>query len=325
MNRPEKKAKKEPLSFLDQGAQKKLLASNNMQVWEEAYQKCVPFKYSKSRYSPKKVDASEDKKEIPAPRVYVIPRIRTQSYKIPLEGVDDPTTIVYCPISKGYGMQGLSTFSLGPSCDPKNPFLVLVNGAYSKVIAVEHLEGKGCFDLKRKNFWKRARKPLFTIEMEGFDKIRVNQKLFDLSSWLNDNRQLWYPEWSKWSKHVTFYGEGSFHWSKTPTVTYCNPYLQEDLQEDSKALQFIDFATWKQQYYIQPGLQLMESRWEWKYLVSLLKSGRVIALTHPEGHAFPPQQPLQLSLLQELIDSKEDFCTMPYVVAFKLSSLASRF
>lgn len=81
--------------------------------------------------------------------IYFIPRERGgPSYKsVPLEGVinDD---VQYCPISKGYPMQDVSSFTLGPIVGEG---LCLVNSAFSKSICIMHIEGGGKVDLKRKN------------------------------------------------------------------------------------------------------------------------------------------------------------------------------
>jgi len=82
--------------------------------------------------------------------IYVVPRIKTRpSYlSIPLIGVDI-NSVQYCPISKGFPMQDVSSFTLGPIVGEG---LCLVNAAFSKSICIAHIEGGGFPDLKSNSF-----------------------------------------------------------------------------------------------------------------------------------------------------------------------------
>lgn len=78
----------------------------------------------------------------PEPPIYIIPRLRCVSYKdISLEVVTIDE-VVYCSISKGLPLNGVSSFWVGPFVG-SDVGVCLVNMAFSKEIAICHIEGGG--------------------------------------------------------------------------------------------------------------------------------------------------------------------------------------
>jgi hypothetical protein len=188
-----------PLSIYD---------SKDSQLWECAYDTTMDKKYKKNtrRYSKKIVGKPMDCKE---PPIFLIPRQRGgPSYKnINLEGVDIEN-VQFCLISKGFGMQDVSSFTLGPIVGEG---LCLVNAAYSKSVCVMHLIGGGYVDLKRKNFWHSGKsKRKIELKTRVADETLLNciqvakelvmivdGKEYNIETWLRENEKEWLPEWEK--------------------------------------------------------------------------------------------------------------------------------
>src|SRR5665647_177287 len=134
-----------------------LLDRMDPEEWERAYQATMDPKYKKGgRNYSTKIHGKKWTGE-GGPPIFLIPRERGgPSYKqINLEGCES-TDLQFCPISKGFGMQDVSSFTLGPVIGEG---LCVVNASFSKVIAVHHIEGGGVLNLTRKNLWKRTSKP----------------------------------------------------------------------------------------------------------------------------------------------------------------------
>lgn len=139
------------------------------------------------------------------PRIYVIPA--GPSYlTMPLSD-DDPNTLHYCPISKGFSMQDVSSFSLGPIvCEG----LCLVNATFSKSITIAHIEGGGCLNLNRKNFWQR-KGALCQINPIDDQYMLVDGVRFHIATWLLQTEiGLRYPECDRWRRSIALYSRGDF-------------------------------------------------------------------------------------------------------------------
>src|SRR5438132_13889724 len=169
-----------------------LFLSSDPHKWEQAYQQVMDKKYAKGtrNYSKKIVVPPwlpwQGKGD---PPVYIIPRQRGgPSYKKHLLEGAQASDLQYCLISKGFPMQDLSSFTLGPIVGEG---LCLVNSAFSKSICVEHIEGGGRCDLSHKNFWRRASKPDRKISLINEKQMLVDGQVVDIKTWLKDNEKLW--------------------------------------------------------------------------------------------------------------------------------------
>ena len=120
--------------------------SPDKKAWEKLYDQVLCDKYKKNTRSYSKILPD---KTFENPPIFLIPRERggPSFYDVELNGYNSDD-LFYGMISKGYGMQNISSFSLGPVIGEG---LCVVNSAFSKAIHVMHLEG-GQVDLKRKNY-----------------------------------------------------------------------------------------------------------------------------------------------------------------------------
>ena len=273
--------------------------------WELAYKQVMDSKYAKgSRNYNKKIQGLEWTGSHQPP-IYVIPRQRGgPSYKKhKLEGAN-PEDLHYALISKGFPMQDLSSFTLGPIVGEG---LCLVNSAFSKCICIEHIEGGGCLDLSSKNFWKRSSKPQRSIQLVNCQQMLVNGDLVNIKTWLEINKSLWFDEWEKWRKSVALCGLGDFHW-----IDYsdCIGYYYRG--------QFLDFVDWKIECYIRPSYQLLSTNQAFLFLINVLNNKRALGLVHPKGMEDEIIKPLTKEYVKELFTSKSEMCCQPYVVAGKL-------
>ena len=169
-----------------------LFDSDDPLVWERAYEQTMEKKYAKgSRNFGRTIHGTPCKD----PQIFLIPRVRGgPSYKKnDLQGTD-PSELQYCPISKGFSMQNVSSFTLGPIIGEG---LCLVNAAFSKCICIGHLEGGGKVDLKRKNFWKSSKHPIRKIKIKNNILVVDNISYYNLYKWLQNNEDLWYQEWEE--------------------------------------------------------------------------------------------------------------------------------
>jgi hypothetical protein len=109
------------------------------------------------------------------------------SYKsLALENVSNDQ-VFYTPASKGYSVQKVSSFTLGPVVEEG---LCLVNAAFSKCICISHIEGGGKVDYKRKCFWRPSRTPQRVIERIGEENMVVDGELHSIREWLEENEDL---------------------------------------------------------------------------------------------------------------------------------------
>ena len=87
-------------------------------------------------------------------------------------------------------MQDVSSFTLGPVVGHG---LNVVNSAFSKCIAIKHIDGSGLFTEVNKKFWKKNKKiPVRTIINISNDKMNVDGIIVDKIDWLENNKNLWY-------------------------------------------------------------------------------------------------------------------------------------
>ena len=149
-------------------------------AWELVYQNTMDKKYAKGgRNFSRSVGGTPYEGEGSAP-IFLIPRERGgPSYKsVPLEGASSDA-VVYCLISKGFGMQDVSSFTLGPIVGEG---LCLVNAAFSKAICLMHIVGGGVVDLKRKNYWRPKRVPDRVIKVIDDHHLMVDGVLYRTGS-----------------------------------------------------------------------------------------------------------------------------------------------
>ena len=273
--------------------------------WELAYQQVMDTKYAKgSRNYSKKIQGNEWIGQ-GQPPIYVIPRQRGgPSYKKQkLQGID-AEDLHYALISKGFPMQDLSSFTLGPIVGEG---LCLVNAAFSKCICVEHIEGGGGLDLGKKNFWKRSNKPERLIQVIDTEHMLVDNDRVNINQWLSTNQSLWFNEWDKWRKTVALCGLGDFHWIDN---SECISFYHKG--------QFLDFVNWKIECYVRPSYQILSSNQAFIFLQNVLDSKRALGLVHPEGMSDEIIKPLTKEYIKELFYSKTEMSCQPYVVAGKL-------
>jgi len=282
-----------------------LFNSQDPLQWELAYQQVMDKKYAKGtrNYSQKLTGTQWKGKG--QPPIYVIPRQRGgPSYKsLPLDGVES-TDVQYALISKGFGMQDLSSFTLGPIVGQG---LCLVNAAFSKLICIEHIEGGGRCDLNSKNFWKRSSKPHRKIKLIDQNQMLVDDQLVNINVWLKDNEPVWLDEWEKWRKSVALCGLGDFHWTDQ------SPCLSYRYQN-----QYIDFVEWKKECYIRPSYQLLPQITAFQFLQYVRQQQRPLGLVHPKGMEEDLITPLTPHYISQLFNSPTIMCCQPYVVAGKL-------
>lgn len=163
-----------------------LFSSDDPDLWERAYEEIMDPKYKKSTRGWSRTI----KAPVKEPLIYLIPRQRGPSYKdnTLVDHHDLPVgnnEIQYCPISKGYPMQDVSSFTLGPIVGSG---LCLVNSAFSKGICVHHLEG-GRFDPSRKNYWNSPKnRKVRHVELLNKTEMLVDGLIVDRVGWLKDHQ-----------------------------------------------------------------------------------------------------------------------------------------
>jgi len=199
-----------------------------LQEWETMYKIIMDLKYAKrTRNFSQNITGIPQEGRI-AP-IYLIPRQRGGPgyLSVPLQNVD-LNHVQYCPISKGFSMQDVSSFTLGPIVGEG---LCLVNAAFSKSICIGHIEGGGYVDLTRKNFWKKAKTPIRKIQLINNTTISIDNNIFDINTWLRNNEHLWFPQWEIWRRSIALCSKGDFHWTDNlgHTIAY------------RKGTQYLDF------------------------------------------------------------------------------------
>lgn len=282
-----------------------LLNNLDEETWEKAYKEIVNPKYQKGKRNFSRKFVSNV--VIEQPPIYMVARERGgASYKdieVKECRVED---IYFAPISKGYSMGDVSSFTLGPVVGKG---FCIVNCAFSKVICLHHLQG-GSFDSSRKDFWKTLRKPVRNISMdETSEYLIIDGEKIEKHNWLHFNKHLWYPEWKKWSDAIALCSDGDFHWTdKSETVAFFDTIRNE------KQERFLTFVEWKKECYIKPAYELIPKTSVYHYLTELRKKGCPIALVHPKAKEYGYIDPITKEELEMLFDS-DIMCCMPYVVA----------
>lgn len=289
-----------------------LFDSDDSQSWEKIYEETMEEKYAKNTRNFSKKIQGKRWSGSGEPPIYLIPRERGgPSYKgVVLHGASSEE-VQYCPISKGYPMQDVSSFTLGPIVGEG---LCLVNSAFSKCITISHIEGGGKVDLKRKNFWKPSKKPLRTIQILDEETMIVGQgsdeDVVSIIEWLDENRDLWYDEWDKWRKHVALCSRGDFHWTdNSEVICYYRPSTDE----------FLSFVEWKKQCYIKPSYDLLPQTKVYQFLKSVWKdNNKALGLVHPKAILTEAEKPITRKSIKKLFDDPIEMCCQPYVIAGKL-------
>lgn len=271
-------------------------------AWETLYKIVMNPKYGKNtrNFSQNIVGVPQEGNIAP---IFLIPRERGgPSYlSVPLEGVN-PDHVQYCPISKGFPMQDVSSFTLGPIIGEG---LCLVNAAFSKTICAAHIEGGGVVDLNRKNFWKRSKKPVRNICMMGPNVMYVDGVLTYVEQWLRANETLWYPQWELWRRAIALCSQGDFHWTDDlgDVITY------------RKGTEYLDFVRWKKECYIRPSYELLPTTRVYQFLQQIWGQYNIpLGLVHPKAVLGNAEKPITAEYIRELYDSYE-MCCQPYVIA----------
>ena len=280
-------------------------------VWEELYQAIMDPKYKKNTRNFTTKLTGEPVQGTPS--IYLIPRQRGgPSYKnvnlVDENGVSvSPKSIQYCAVSKGYGMQDLSSFTMGPVVGEG---LCVVNAAFSKCICIHHIEGGGKFNPKRTTFWERSKKKLRDVVYINEKSIKIDGMVYDIKEWLKANEKVWLPEWLKWSRAVALCSMGDFHWARdTENVGYRHQG------------QYLDYVPWKIECYIKPALSLMVKTKAYQFLSDLYNVHRIsVGLVHPKS-ACGVNSPITLDYIKNIIDNQHHMACMPYLVAGKLLGL----
>jgi hypothetical protein len=286
------------LTLFDEGKK------NDAALWQAEYERVIDPKYKKGTRNYTVISTKCKGNYGATPPIFLIPRVRGESYKaIDIQGVDKDH-VAYCPVSKGYSMQDLSSFTLGPIVGEG---LCLVNAAFSKIVTVMHIEGGGVVDYKRKCFWRRAKKPTRTIEMVDDKHMFVDGVLYEKADWLRENENLWLEAWQVWSRSIALCSNGDFHWTDdTPTISF---------RHKEKYISFVD---WKKQCYIGPSYELLPDIKAFQYLKQVREElGYPLGLVHPKAKSDNAEEPITEELLRQMYDGDEMVC-QPYVVAGKL-------
>lgn len=276
--------------------------SKSSALWNEAYKLTMDAKYAKGTRNFSR-NITGVPQALTAP-IYLIPRERGGSgyLSVPLQGVER-SHVQYCPISKGFSMQDVSSFTLGPIVGEG---LCLVNAAFSKSISLAHIEGGGIVDLSRKNFWKKSRTPHREIEILGNGSMRVNGVEYDIHTWLRDNESLWFPQWDMWRRCIAMCSKGDFHWTDGmgPTISY------------RKGSDYLNFVQWKKKCYIEPSYELLPSTSVFQFLKTLWSQHNIpLGLVHPKATKGIAETPITVEDIRYLYDTENEMCCQPYVVA----------
>lgn len=236
--------------------------------------------------------------------IYLIPRERGgPSYlSVNLDGVDK-NNVQYCPISKGFSMQNVSSFTLGPIVGEG---LCLVNAAFSKCICIAHIEGNGKVNYKRKNFWARSKNPQHIIQYINDKYMLVDNIKVNIVDWLTSNKDLWFPEWEIWRRSIALCSMGDFHW--------CDNL--GNVLKYKKGDKYMDFVEWKKECYIKPSYELLPHTDVYKFLHYVWKENNIpLGLVHPKAVLGEAEKPITVEYIRQLYDSPDDMCCQPYVVA----------
>jgi hypothetical protein len=82
---------------------------------------------------------------------------------------------------------------------------------------------------------------------------------------------------------------------------------------------YMDFSTWKQEYYVKPALELIPKTREFAFLMHLWKDKRIpLGLLHPKAVKMCPESPVTKKQIEDLIKDPDRMVCMPYLVAYAL-------
>lgn len=284
-----------------------IFETDNQDEWERYYEEIMNKKYSKGgRNYSKVIKGTEWTPEGEKPPIFLIPRQRGgPSYKdVDLKGVEDIDDVFFAPISKGYPMQDVSSFTLGPIIGEG---LCLVNAAFSKSVCIMHIEGGGVVDLKRKSFWKASKTPKRKISLINDDEMRVDGKSVKIFAWLKENEELWLDEWEKWRRSIALCSMGDFHWTNdSPRVGF------------RFKGRYIKFVEWKIECYVRPSYDLLPSVGVFRFLQKVWGEKRIpLGLVHPKAKEGGKEDPMTKEFISDLFTG-DTMCCQPYVVAGRL-------
>lgn len=280
------------------------------QLWEAEYQRIMNIKYAKGTRNFNTTLTGNPWLGEGQPPIFLVPRVRGGAgYKsVKFQGVTSDD-VVYAPISKGFSMQDVSSFTLGPIVGEG---LCLVNAAFSKSICIMHIEGGGRLDLGRKNFWRRARTPERVIQVIDDIYMSVNGQKVIIHEWLAYNEEIWLPEWELWRKSIALSSMGDFHWTdNSPTIAY---------RYQGK---YLNFVQWKRECYVRPSYNLLPSTTVIQFLWIIWNTHRrPLGLVHPKAITDHAEAPITKEHIQQLYDSPHEMCCQPFVIAGFLLGVA---
>jgi hypothetical protein len=281
----------------------RIFASTNPQDWEDLYRQVLNKKYQKGI---KNFSTKITGRPIPGnvePPVFLVAWERGNSYlDTPLQGIRNNKDVQFCQISKGFAMGDLSSFSLGPIVGEG---LCIVNACWSKTITIAHIEGGGVVDLTKKNFWKRARRPLRSISFISENEISVNRVRHNTIEWLTANEHLWFNEFQYHADVISLCSDGDFHWNEG----------LGDIVGYRQGKDYLSFVEWKKRCYIEPAYELIPKTDEFKFIKKVFDRGIPLGLVHPMSRSMDEVPPITRAELEKMFDSTDRFVEMPYVVA----------
>jgi hypothetical protein len=222
---------------------------------------------------------------------------------------DQAEHIQFCPISKGFSMQDVSSFTLGPVVGHS---LNIVNNAFSKCIAIQHIDGSGTFTIENKKFWKKNRKgPVRDIINASSKSMIVDGEIVNKKVWLETHLDLWYDQWKLWHDAIRLSPHGSFQWTTTEPILYCNC-----IDKPGKRV-YMNFVEWKKSSYIAPAYKLFEQN---NPVIEFLKQVYFekkvsIGLVHPKGRDAYMEKALTPDLITRMYNDPDNMACMPYVVS----------
>jgi hypothetical protein len=286
--------------------------TNTDLYWETVYQE----KYNGNKYKKNTKNFSKiiHGKVIENPNIYIIPRKRGgPSYKDVKLEYDNTEDIQFCPISKGYSMQDVSSFTLGPIV---NHGLNLINSAFSKSIAIKHIDGSGIYTEKNKKYWKKNRKgAIRNIVNISDNKMKVDGIEVDKIEWLEENKDFWFENWKKWHDSIRLDANGlndSINCiNRNEVIIYCNCI---DVPNQNV---YMDFITWKKKCFIGEAYKLLNKKDNrvMNFLKLLYCEKKIsIGLVYPIGKKEDKEKAITPELINYLYNSHE-MTRMCYVVA----------
>jgi len=281
----------------------------NNDYWEKIYnEKYKGNKYKKNTKNFSKIITG---KSCEKPNIYIIPRQRGgPSYKdVELE-YDNAEDIQFCPVSKGFSMQDVSSFTLGPVV---NHGLNVVNSAFSKCIAIKHIDGSGLYSETNKKFWKKKKGKANRIIVNiSDDDMLVNGVTFNKIDWLEKNKDLWFENWKKWHDAIRLNANGNFNWcDDSETIIFCNCIDKPGVNI------YMNFVNWKKSCYIAPAYKLFgENNKVIDFLKYLYCEQKIsLGLVHPKGRDSHKENAITPGFIKYLYESPYEMACMPYVVA----------